>query len=261
MATKDGTFRSGWCASGELAEEQHTAVNVLWKVWCDLLVGQTKTRYEVCWESFCNYYKVKSQPDVYPLALVSYLFCWRNIWWVLVHLWSSQQYCQPRQDTRKHFRLDCHQDRGVRQLVEEGWAWETYWRGERKGNVQAAESQGFACLAGASVAYPNTFRDHRRHRCELCHRLQETQIFHSSSTCQCLCDRGGFKCVTVAPNLFVSVAWQETGRWPQPWLVPRVHWPSTHGAGPTTPPHADLADGVNRLACPCAFPTAGRQDL
>lgn len=178
-----------------------------------------------------------------------------------MRFWSSQQYCQPRQDTQKHVQLDCHQDCGIRQWVGEGWAWETCWRGESKGSVRAAEPRGFACLAGAGVGYLNTSRDPRRHRCELCHRLQETQIFHSSSTCQCLCDRGGFKRVTVAPNLFVSVAWREAGRWPQPWPVPHAHRPGTRGAGPTTPPRANLADGVNRLACPCAFPTAGRQDL
>lgn len=70
-----------------------------------------------------------------------------------------------------------------------------------------------------------------------------------------------FKYATVALNLFVSLGWQETGRWPQPWLVPWGCWPYTHKGGSTIPLHANVADSVDRLACPHTFPGAGQQDL
>lgn len=50
---------------------------------------------------------------------------------------------------QKYVLLDGHRDGGIRQRVGEGWAWETYQRGERRGYVQDGESQGFACLASA----------------------------------------------------------------------------------------------------------------
>ena len=83
-----------------------------------------------------------------------------------------------------------------------------------------------------SVGYPSAVKDRGGRQHELCHWLQGRQTFHSSSICQSLCDRGRFKCVMVAPNLFVSVAWWARGRWRQPWLVPRTRWPSTQGLGP-----------------------------
>jgi len=45
-------------------------------------------------------------------------------------------------------------------------------------------------------------------------------------------------------------------------LAGATHTLAKHpGVGPTILLHANMADGVDRLVCPCAFPTAGQRDL
>lgn len=110
-----------------------------------------------------------------------------------------------------------------------------------------------------SIGNVNTSKDCGGHQCELCHWLQGRLTFHGSSTYQGLRDRGRFKCVTVAPNHFVFCSTRETGDSSLGWCRVCVGR-APLGLGPPSP-HTNVADGADRLTCPCAFPAVGQQDL
>lgn len=86
---KDSSFRSGWCASGELTEGKHNRVNVLLKGPLGSASMLFKDKILSLLGVFCNYNNVKSKHSAYALVLVHHLFCWRNVLWFLVYFGSK----------------------------------------------------------------------------------------------------------------------------------------------------------------------------